>query len=209
VDTKEEAVSQSAPTQTRRDAIVVALAAAGGAVSLASNTSAAPQTPASVSPTSTGHEHDWDWEVGRWHIRHRQLKSRLTGSAEWIEFQGSCEHRLTLGGLGNVEDQVVERPDGTYRAMTIRTFDPIAGHWLIWWLDGRFPTRIEPPVAGGFKDGIGLFIGDDTLRGQPIKVRFEWSRITPDSAHWEQAFSPDGGETWETNWRMDFTREPS
>jgi len=202
-------VSQTLPTPTRRSAMVAALAAAGGVAALASRARAALQLPADVAQAATGHEHDWDWEVGRWTIHHSQLKSRLTGSTEWVEFEGTCVHWLTLGGLGNVEDQVVERPDGAYRAMTIRTFDPKAGHWLIWWLDGRFPGRIEPPVAGRFRDGVGLFTGDDTLRGRPIKVRFEWSRITPSSAHWEQAFSPDGGVTWETNWRMDFTREPS
>ena len=41
---------------------------------------------------------------------------------------------------------------------------------------------------------------------KPIRVRFTWSKMTPASAHWEQAFSPDGGKTWETNWIMDMQR---
>ena len=45
-----------------------------------------------------------------------------------------------------------------------------------------------------------------TLEGRPIRVRFLWSRITDTSARWEQAFSLDGGGSWETNWIMDFTR---
>jgi hypothetical protein len=60
--------------------------------------------------------------------------------------------------------------------------------------DGQFPERRRH------------FEGDDTFRGKPIKVRFTWSRITPNAAHWEQAFSPDGGKSWETNWEMDLTR---
>jgi hypothetical protein len=90
--------------------------------------------------------------------------------------------------------------------MGIRAFDPEAGTWSIWWLDGRYPGRIDPPVHGGFKDGVGTFIGDDVLNGKPIKMRFRWTNITPTSAHWEQAFSPDGGKTWETNWSMEFRR---
>jgi NIPSNAP len=32
--------------------------------------------------------------------------------------------------------------------------------------------------------------------------------VTSATPRWEQAFSVDGGKTWETNWIMDFTREP-
>jgi hypothetical protein len=32
------------------------------------------------------------------------------------------------------------------------------------------------------------------------------SKITPNSAQWEQAFSEDGGKTWETNWIMELER---
>lgn len=100
---------------------------------------------------------------------------------------------------------VLESPSGPYRAMSIRAFDAKTGQWSIWWLDAR-TLRIDPPVRGGFKDGVGIFLGDDTLDGRPIKVRFRWSQITPTSAHWEQALSPDDGATWETNWLMDLTR---
>ena len=156
-------------------------------------------------PVRTGHEHDWDWLVGSWTVRHRRLKARLAGSTEWEEFDGTSVLWLTMGGLGTVDDNVLELPGGTYRAVGIRAFDPDADRWSIWWLDARTPT-IEPPVRGGFEDGVGTFVGDDTLNGRPITVRFQWSQITPMSAHWEQAFSPDGGETWEINWIMEFTR---
>lgn len=152
--------------------------------------------------------HDWDFLVGRWTVRHRRLKARLAGSTEWEEFAGTSELWLTLGGMGNVDDNVLQLPGGTYRALTIRAFDPKTSEWSIWWLDARYPGRLDPPVRGGFKDGVGTFLGDDTLNGKPIRVRFSWSQITPASARWEQAFSPDGGVTWETNWSMDFTRAP-
>jgi hypothetical protein len=37
-------------------------------------------------------------------------------------------------------------------------------------------------------------------------VRFDWSQITPQGAHWEQCFSFDGGTTWKSNWIMELTR---
>ena len=104
---------------------------------------------------------------------------------------------------------MIELPAGTYRAVGIRAFDTATRQWSIWWLDGRTATRIDPPVRGGFANGTGSFIGDDTLNGRPIKVSFQWSQVKANSAHWEQAFSPDGGKTWETNWLMEFTRARS
>jgi hypothetical protein len=197
--------------QTRRTTIVAALAFSGGAVAggAALATPARPALPAVIAaaaPGLTGHEHDWDWLVGRWNVRHRRLKARLAGSTEWEEFAGTSVLWLTLGGLGTVDDNVLELPGGTYRAVTIRAFDAQAGQWSIWWLDERYPTTIEPPVRGGFKDGVGMFVGDDTLRDKPIKVRFRWTDIAANSARWEQAFSPDGGATWEVNWVMQLTR---
>ena len=149
--------------------------------------------------------HDWDFLVGRWSVRHRRLKERLTGCTEWEEFAGTSVNWPTLGGEGNVDDNVIELPGGTYRAVTIRALDAKAGQWLIWWLDQRYPT-IDQPMRGGFKDGVGIFLADEAFNGRPIKVRFRWSEITPTSARWEQAFSPDAGATWETNWVMHFTR---
>jgi len=193
-----------------RTALISILSAALVTASVLACAPAAAPRPASAPRATesmlTGHEHDWDWLVGRWNVRHRRLKERLTGSTQWEEFAGSSVTWTTMGGLGTADDNVIELPGGTYRAMGIRAFDPKAGQWSIWWLDARNPTKIEPPVHGGFKDGLGIFEGDDTLRGKPIKVRFRWTNITPTSAHWDQAFSPDGGATWEVNWEMDFQR---
>lgn len=152
------------------------------------------------------HAKDWDWFMGRWRVHHRRLKTRLAGSSEWQEFEGSCECWSTLGGLGNVDDNLVELPGAPYRAMTLRAFDAKSGRWGIWWLDGRSAHAIEPPVHGVFENGIGRFFGDDVLNGRPIRVRFTWSHIDTTSPVWEQAFSADGGEAWETNWVMTFRR---
>lgn len=152
---------------------------------------------------------DFDFAFGDWQVRHRRLRDRLAGCTEWIEFEGEMSTRPVLGGFGNVEDNLLRMPDGEYRAIAVRAFDPQACHWSIWWLDARFPGRMDVPVVGRFDDGIGLFFADDRLDGKPIRIRFTWLARDRGNPRWEQAFSADGGSTWETNWTMDFRRRPA
>jgi hypothetical protein len=144
--------------------------------------------------------------MGKWRVHHRRLKERLAGSDEWQEFEGTSEAWPILGGAGNIDDNVLELPAGTYRAISLRSFDPVSEKWSIWWLDGRNPGRLDPPVVGAFVNGIGSFIAEDTFNDRPILVRFLWSDITATRCRWEQAFSTDGGESWEVNWVMESTR---
>jgi hypothetical protein len=150
--------------------------------------------------------HDFDFLFGTWRVRHRRLVERLAGSDEWQEFDGTCTAWPILGGAGNIDDNVLELPAGTYRAISLRTYDPVTDRWSIWWLDGRSPDRLDPPVVGGFEDGTGTFVASDTFDGRPILVRFLWSIRSRDAIRWEQAFSDDDGATWEVNWVMESSR---
>jgi hypothetical protein len=149
---------------------------------------------------------DFDFAIGNWNVTHRRLKERLANCDEWIEFPGTSETRKVLGGHGNVEDNLLELPDGTYRAVALRSFNPVENAWAIWWLDARSPWIMDAPVIGKFLAGVGLFYADGIFDGKPIRIRFTWTKITADALSWEQAFSPDAGATWETNWTMQFAR---
>ncbi len=150
--------------------------------------------------------HDFDFEFGAWRVAHRRLKDRLAGCDAWEEFSGRCEARPILGGNGNVEDNLLDFPGGAYRAVALRSLDAGTGRWAIWWLDARNPHHLDVPVIGRFENGVGTFLAEDELDGRPIRVRFLWLRTDTASPRWEQAFSPDAGKTWETNWTMDFSR---
>ena len=149
---------------------------------------------------------DFDFIIGDWRVRHRRLNARLTGCTDWTSFDGTSSTRKILGGMGNVEDNVLAFPEETVRAAAFRSFDPGSRLWSIWWLDGRVPNRLDIPVVGAFTEGVGLFYADDTLEGRAIKVRFTWHANPGGHPAWEQAFSEDGGRTWETNWTMAFHR---
>ena len=149
---------------------------------------------------------DFDFIIGRWRVTHRRLDQRLVGCTDWTTFTGTSTTRKVLDGYGNVEDNLLDFPDGQVRALALRSFNPATRTWAIWWLDGRAPHQLDVPVVGGFSGGIGEFLADDTLAGRPIRVRFRWHPNPGGNPRWEQAFSPDGGATWEVNWTMGFER---
>jgi hypothetical protein len=160
----------------------------------------------SVPTFAGGYEQDWDWLLGSWDVFHSRLKDRLVGSTEWQEFNGKSAFWTTMRGLGNVDDNSLQLPAGDYRGLSVRAFDPGTRSWAIWWLDGRNPERIDPPVRGGFRGDEGEFIGTDVYKGTPVTVRFRWHEVRSKRPWWDQAFSTDGGKTWEINWRNYFTR---
>jgi hypothetical protein len=149
---------------------------------------------------------DFDFQQGRWRVKHRRLKARLADCHDWEEFEGTCEQRPILGGNGNLEDNLLHLPAGSYRAIALRSWDPANGNWAIWWLDNRAPHSLDVPVIGRFENGVGTFTADDLHEGRPVRLRFLWLRTDTATPRWEQALSADGGETWETNWVMDFER---
>jgi hypothetical protein len=149
--------------------------------------------------------HGFDFQTGRWKAHNRRLRARLRGSTEWDEFEATVVARPILGGQGN-EDEYRTSYAGGFIGMTFRLFNPATRQWSIYWADSRRGV-LDPPVIGSFTGDTGTFEGTDAFEGRPIRVRFIWSRVSTAAPRWEQAFSEDGGKTWETNWIMDFTRE--
>jgi len=147
--------------------------------------------------------HDFDFLFGKWTSRQRRLVRPLAGCTDWYEFDATLESRAILGGRGNF-DEFFALSEGIVGA-TLRLFDPERQEWSIYWMSNK-TGALEPPVVGRFVDGRGLFDCDDTYDERPIRVRYMWSDITPTSARWEQLFSVDGGTTWESNWKAEFTR---
>lgn len=149
---------------------------------------------------------DFDFFLGKWQVKHRRLKERLVGSKEWEEYAGTTHCQAILGGIANFNDSVVHRSGATYRSLGLRAFDAKTNAWTDWSLDGRNPTQVTVDGVGRFVNGIGTFFADDTFAGKPIRVRGIFTPLTARSTQWEQAFSPDAGRTWETNYVMRYTR---
>jgi hypothetical protein len=153
---------------------------------------------------ATGTARDFDFLMGSWKVHNRRLRKRLAGSDQWDEFQATSIAWPLLDGLGN-QDEFRTDYDGGFIGMSFRFFDPEKKRWSIYWADTRRCGELDPPVFGAFFGDTGVFVGEDTFEGKPILVRYFWSRVTTNTPRWKQAFSEDDGESWETNWVMDFT----
>lgn len=165
---------------------------------LALNAPAQPQRSASNVVPVDG-QHDFDWEIGTWKTEVRRLAEPLSGSHEWVEYTGTSVVRKVLDGRANLVELRVEGPAGRIDGASLRLYNPHTRQWNLNYANVR-NGALTRPVYGGFRDGRGEFHGQEDLDGRALLVRFVISEISADSARFEQAFSVDGGRTWETNW---------
>jgi len=164
-------------------------------------------TLATASPSLPGRDgsRDFDFEIGTWKTHLRRLQHPLTGSSTWVEYEGNSVVRKVWNGGANLVELDVNGPAGRIEGLSLRLYNPEARQWSLNFSNRRGGT-LSPPTIGEFKNGRGEFYAQDTLGNRAILVRFVISNITPDSCRFEQAFSDDGGQTWEVNWIATDTR---
>lgn len=167
-----------------------------------------PSAPKSVSDKRDG-QHDFDFLVGSWKFHLKRLKKRLAGSTEWVDFDGTTVCRKVLDGRAEVEEMKVESVDKQMhiQGLAMRLYNPESHQWSIYWVNGADGILEQNPMVGQFSNGRGEFYNQQIFEGRAIYARFTWSDVTTDTPHFEQAFSADGGKTWETNWITDQTKE--
>jgi hypothetical protein len=144
-------------------------------------------------------QHDFDFEIGTWKTQLRRLQRPLSGSTNWVEYEGTTVVSKVLDGRANLVELKVNGPAGRIEGMSLRLYNPQSRQWSLNFAninDGQL-TR---PAIGEFKSGRGEFFNEDTLNGRAIYVRFVIIKVADDQYRFEQSFSADGGQTWELNW---------
>jgi hypothetical protein len=158
-----------------------------------------------VPPPRRDGPHDFDFEIGTWKTRLSRLLHPLTGSTTWVQYEGTTVVRKVWDGRANLVELEVDGPQGHIEGLSLRLYNPESRQWSLNFSNSAGGT-LSPPTIGEFRDGRGEFFSQETLGGRAILVRFVISDITPDSCRFEQAFSDDGGKTWEANWIATDTR---
>ena len=166
---------------------------------------AAPGTSTQTIPAERDGQHDFDFEIGTWKTQLSRLQRPLTGSTTWVKYEGTTVVRKVWNGRANLVELVADGPAGHFEGLSLRLYNPQSRQWSLNFAGGN-SGAMSPPVIGAFKNGRGEFYGQEIFNGRAIFVRFVISDVTPDSCRFEQAFSDDGGKTWEVNWIATDTR---
>ncbi len=147
--------------------------------------------------------HDFDFYAGKWRLHNRRLLHPLTGSKEWVEFDGTSVARTMWDGRANVDEFEANTPSGPVEGMTIRLYNADTHEWNLYRADSKAGVVSAPVAVGHFVNGRGEFYDHEEIGGKRVFARILWEVRSPKQCHWEQAFSTDEGRTWETNWIID------
>ena len=149
--------------------------------------------------------HDFDFNFGRWRTHITRLEHPLTGSHTWVDYDGTSDVSKIWNGRASLLELEATGPAGRVEGVGLRLYNPKTHQWSLNWASGRDGV-MEKPMIGEFIHGQGQFYDHEEFQGRMIFSRNGFSTIKPDSSRFEQAFSDDGGQSWETNWIMTFNR---
>ncbi len=169
-----------------------------------SQTAASQVNAQSATPLRDG-QHDFDFEIGTWKTHLRRLLNPLSGSTTWVEYDGTTVVRKVWQGRANLVELVADGPAGHFEGLSLRLYNPESRQWSLNFANFKSGVMAQPTI-GEFRNGRGEFYDQETFNGRAILVRFVISDITANSCRFEQAFSDDGGKTWEVNWIATDTR---
>jgi len=184
--------------------ISILMAAANSQSGSAQTNAGAPKAVLQNSNVRDG-QHDFDFEIGTWKTHLKRLLHPLTGSTQWVECEGTSVVRKVWDGRANLLELQADCPSGHFEGLNLRLYNPESHQWSLNF-SNRSAGSLSQPTIGEFKNGRGEFYDQEPLNGRAILVRFVISEITPTSCRFEQAFSDDGGKTWEVNWIATDTR---
>jgi hypothetical protein len=155
-----------------------------------------------ITPSATSSSKDFDFLEGKWKVQNRKLRTRLSNSSDWEEFESTLHMKKTLNGMGNVENYYATFAGKPFEGMAVRLFSPQTKLWTVYWMDTGSMIMDQHPVTGSFENGLGKFYAKDSFNGKDIVVLYQWDATNPKQPIWSQAFSADNGQTWEWNWEM-------
>jgi hypothetical protein len=168
--------------------------------------------PSASAQTAAPHDgqHDFDFEIGTWKAHVRRLLHRLEGSKDWEDYDGTVVTLPIMGGKGNLSEMNVVGATSheAIQIIAVRLYNPTSRQWGIYGASSKIGV-FDPPQVGQFDGKHGEFYATDTVQGRAVYIRYVWESVDPAHTHFEQAFSTDGGRTWEVNWIYDGSRLPT
>jgi hypothetical protein len=151
-------------------------------------------------------QHDFDFNFGTWKTHIKRILDPLSGATKSIELNGTVTVRKVWDGRAQLEEIEADGPNGHWEGMTLFLYNPQARQWSQSFVNSKSGV-LDAPSIGSFKDGRGELFAADTFNDRSVLVRTVWSDIKPNSHHFEQSYSDDGGKTWAPAFVATLTRE--
>jgi hypothetical protein len=148
---------------------------------------------------------DFNFDLGMWKVHSRRMLHPLTGSHDWVEMDGTTVVKKVWGGRANLAEYDATGTGGHVVLLSLRWFNPVSHEWNIDFATPQVGT-LGVPGVGTFKNGRADFYDYEPIGGRTVNVRFSIWKATDDAMQTEQAFSDDGGKTWEVNWTSQYWR---
>lgn len=127
-------------------------------------------------------QHDFDWEFGKWHTHLWRLKQPLSGSNEWVEYDGTTVVRKIWDGRANLVELEVDGPSHI-EALNLHLYNPETHKWSL-----NFANKtgtLGTPTVGESKNGRGEFFDQEDFNGRQVLVRFVISDVKSESCKFE------------------------
>jgi hypothetical protein len=165
--------------------------------------------PASEAKQAQPVSNEFSFDLGNWHSHSSRLEKPLTGSSTWTELEGTTAVKSIWGGRANLAEVHTMSPSGPIDFLALRWYNPAARQWFLDFANVK-GGELGVPMAGTFNNGRVDFYDEEPIDGKAILVRFSlWHDEKKDQAESEQAFSADGGRSWEVNFRTSYWRTKS
>jgi len=148
---------------------------------------------------------DFDFDIGTFKSHSSRLLKPLTGSDKWVETDGTTVVSRVWGGRANLAEVHIEPPVGPIDFLALRWYSPAARQWFLTFANAADGT-VGVPLAGVFKGGRIDLYDAEPMDGKQVVVHFAIWPTPRDGGASEQAFSADGGKTWEVNYKTRYTR---
>ncbi len=161
---------------------------------------------AQQAPAGRDGQHDFDFHFGKWKTHIQRLPHPLSGSTAWVKMEGTVVVRTIWDGRGNLEEIEADGADGHFEGTTLFLYNPGSHQWSQTFASSASGV-LGAPEIGEFKNGRGEVYSQEVYNGRTVLVRGTWSEIKADSHRFEQAYSDDGGKTWETNFIANLERD--
>jgi hypothetical protein len=148
---------------------------------------------------------DFDFSFGTWKEHSSRLMHPLSGSKDWVEWDGVTVVKKIWGGRANMAEFKGQTPSGPLELIALRIYNAESHQWSLNFATSKVGKLGDTPGVGEFHNGRIDFYDQEPLAGTMILVRFSVWSISPTAQQSEQAFSADGGKHWEVNWINRYT----